>query len=123
MADAGEYIRFDGKKRSIAIPLRSDTDLRLETTDMLSRCRVYMSGFKCQKGDYCDKLHRFPREDKVLCKDHKDGECQRDASDCWFYHPGTRVAKSESNTERPSLFQPTGHLMKILRDREAKKSK
>ena len=54
------------------------------------RCQVYMTGYRCHKGDYCDKLHRFPKEDGVVCKYFKGKGCTRDAKSCWFLHPGKK---------------------------------
>ena len=124
-----KYIRYDCNKRngvdtsnSKIDDLHETTDSKLddlrETTDTLPRCVAYMSGYKCHKGEYCDRYHRFPREDKVVCKDFKEGGCQRPASECWYHHPREVVANWESESERHFLVQPMGDLIKYLRKEE-----
>ena len=79
------------------------------------RCTIYMSGLKCHKGDYCEKSHRFPREDKVLCE-YFDGEgCDRPASECWYWHPGTSI-KYVPDDNAPVIVQSMGGIMKYLKE-------
>ena len=54
------------------------------------RCKVYMAGYWCHKGDWCDRLHRFPKEDGVVCKHFKRNECTRDSRLAGIY---TQVKK------------------------------
>ena len=65
-----------------------------ETVDMEKRCLTYMLGYKCHKGEFCDAVHRLPREDKVLCKFFKEGKCNR-GSQCWYFHPFQSIPKFE----------------------------
>ena len=90
--------------------------------DLGKRCMIYMSGLKCHKGDYCEKLHRFPREDKIVCK-HINGEgCSRPVSECWFWHPGNKV-KYVPDENAPVLVPSMGDTMKYIRNNLLKKSK
>ena len=82
--------------------------------DINRRCTVYMSGLKCHKGDYCDKIHRYPREDKVLCKYINGKGCTRPAYDCWFWHPGDTV-KYVPDEDAPLLVQSMGDIMKYIK--------
>ena len=83
------------------------------------RCTIYMSGLKCHKGDYCEKSHRFPREDKVLCE-YFDGEgCDRPASECWYWHPGTSI-KYVPDDNAPLIVQSMGGIMKYLKEKTVK---
>ncbi|CAL4236905.1 unnamed protein product, partial [Meganyctiphanes norvegica] len=93
-----------------------------ETVDMdiALRCAVYMSGFKCHKGDYCDKLHRFPREDRVMCKYHIAEGCERTASDCWFWHPGEMFDKFVPDDDAPMIVQSMGDIMSYIKNELSK---
>ena len=79
------------------------------------RCMAYMSSFKCHKGDYCNKIHRFPKEDGVVCWYNKYEKCPRSTSNCWFSHTGKRVKTSVPDDDPPCLVQPIGHLMASLK--------
>ena len=85
-----------------------DSDELIECTDMIPRCRAYLDRNKCHKGDYCNKSHCYPREDKVLCRG------RRTLSDCWFYHPGEEVV-TLPDSERLPIVQTMGSLMAELR--------
>ena len=92
-----------------------------ETVDIhfARRCKEYMYGFRCHRGDCCDKMHKFPREDKILCKYFKTGECSRGATECWFWHPGKTV-KYVTPNDAPLLVEPMGYTLKYLRNKLAK---
>ena len=84
--------------------------------DKHMRCMVYMSSYKCHKGEYCNKIHRFPKEDGVVCRDNKYTKCLRSTTDCWFSHTGKRVKTSVPHDyDAPCLVQPMGHLMASLK--------
>ena len=83
--------------------------------DMYLRCKVYMSSFKCHKGEFCNKIHRYPKEDGILCRNFKDNKCTRSASDCWFSHKGEKVKAPLPENDAPYLVQPMGHLVAHLR--------
>ena len=119
--DTNRYIRYgDITGKPIYNTWLSDMDENLgvdETIDVDKhmRCMAYMSSFKCHKGDYCNKIHRFPKEDGVVCWDNKYEKCLRSTSDCWFSHTGKRVKTSVPDDDPPCLVQPIGHLMASLK--------
>ena len=79
-----------------------------------NRCQFFLRGYKCHKTDFCEKIHKLPREDFVLCKDISKGFCKRTASDCWYWHPEETV-ESLDDKNAPFLVQPMGDLIKYLR--------
>ena len=85
-----------------------------ETVDTTPRCRAHLLGQKCFKGEYCNKSHSYPKEDKILCKYYREKRCSRTASDCWFYHPKQLVTKPIPEEDRYLLVQPMGHLIRDL---------
>ena len=50
--------------------------------DPTPRCKDYLKGIRCLG---CNKQHRFPWQDDVLCDGNKVGKCDY-GSKCWFYH-------------------------------------
>ena len=93
-----------------------------ETIDMENRCIIYMKGYKCHKGDYCERLHWLPREDRVLCRFFKEGRCHREASHCWYFHPHKKVDKFKIEDDAPLLVPGVGHIMSYLRKKDTKPS-
>ena len=91
-----------------------------ETVDMEKRCLPYMTGWKCQKGRFCDAVHRYPREDKVHCKLFKEGKCSKSASRCWYFHPFQSIPKFEIEEDAPLLVPGVGHIMSYLRNKHNK---
>ena len=79
------------------------------------RCKVYMAGYWCHKGDWCDRLHRFPKEDGVVCKHFKRNECTRDSRSCWYLHPGKKVEIPAPSDNAQVLVQSVGDVLKYLR--------
>ena len=77
--------------------------------DLNGRCEIYMSGFKCHKGDWCKKTHRLPREDNVVCKAFLENGCS--GPDCWYLHPGNRVRKFIPDPKAPPLVQSMAEVM------------
>ena len=92
----------------------SPYDFFYETVDTTPRCRAHLLGQKCFKGDFCNKSHSYPKEDKILCKYYREKRCSRTASDCWFYHPKQSVTKPIPEEDRYLLVQPMGHLIRDL---------
>ena len=92
-----------------------------ETIDMENRCLIYMQGYRCHKGDYCDRIH-LTREDRVLCRLFKEGRCNREASHCWYFHPFKKVNKFEIEEDAPLLVPGVGHIMSYLRNKGTKPS-
>ena len=84
----------------------SELDKRIDK-DLEGRCVVYMSGLKCDIDENCGKEHRYPREDKVICKYNKGEVCSEHASDCWFWHP---------DDDTTILVQSIGDIMMYLRN-------
>ena len=119
--DTNRYIRYgDITGKPIYNTWLRDMDENLgvdETVDVDKgmRCMAYMSSFKCHKGDYCNKIHRFPKEDGVVCWDNKYEKCLRSTSDCWFSHTGKKVKAPLPENDAPYLVQPMGHLVAYLR--------
>ena len=91
-----------------------------ETIDMEKRCLTFMQGYRCHKGDFCDRVHRLPREDKFLCRLFKEGKCNREASHCWYSHPFKKVNKFETEEDAPLLVPGVGHIMSYLRNKGTK---
>ena len=79
-----------------------------------ARCMYFMKGLRCHKGDCCDKLHRFPKEDGVMCIDFKAGICSRPASLCWFRHPGEHSEQFTTPVDAQYAVQPVAELLKYL---------
>ncbi|CAL4066551.1 unnamed protein product [Meganyctiphanes norvegica] len=86
-----------------------------EALPMSWHCQTFLSGYKCLKGDYCDKLHEYPRENGIVCRDFISGHCDRRTDECWFQHPGQEVKEKEPNDEAPYVIQPIGELMQYLK--------
>ena len=71
---------------------------------------------KCHNGDYCGKIHRYPKEDKIPCRNIKRVYgCKRTADDCWFWHMGY-TAQDELNFAKE---QSVGTLLNRLRYRDS----
>lgn len=83
------------------------------------RCPVFMTGSTCHKGDYCERIHRLPKEDSVVCKYFKGDGCQRSASNCWFWHPGVKYDTFTPAVDAPRIVQSVGDLMKYIRNEQA----
>ena len=81
--------------------------------DFGERCKTYMKGLRCYKGEYCEKIHKFPREDHIVCQDISSGYCPRTASDCWFLHPEERI-NFIPDENAPFSVQPMGELVRYL---------
>ena len=80
------------------------------------RCQIYEDGKKCHNGDYCGKINRYPKEDKIPCRNIKRVYgCKRTADDCWFWHMGY-TAQDELNFAKE---QSVGTLIKRLRYRDS----
>merc|ERR1711970_1208785 len=115
------YIRYESDTPNIVSMDEDDSEFNEikyheyneldETADMERRCKIYMKGYRCHKGDYCERLHRLPREDRVLCKYFKEGQCRREADNCWFFHPHIKVNKFKPDDDAPLLVQAVGHTM------------
>ena len=87
-----------------------------------NRCKTFMRGiYKCIKGDYCDKLHRYPKEDNIMCRNFKEGCCQRTIEDCWFQHRPWQSNKRKKEEADYYLIEPMGHTMKRLRGEDKKR--
>ena len=82
--------------------------------DFGNRCKDYLNGYKCHKGDYCGKIHKFPKEDYVLCKDNVEGYCPRTPLTCWFWHSEESV-KFIPDENAPPIVQSVGDLIKYLK--------
>ena len=115
--DASEYKDIHYKDIHYLIDFQID-----ETIDMEKRCLTFMQGYRCHKGDFCDRVHRLPREDKVLCRLFKEGKCNREASHCWYFHPFKKVNKFEIEEDAPLLVPGVGHIMSYLRNKGTKPS-
>ena len=104
-------------------PDTSPYDYFYSTIDTTPRCRAHLLGQKCFKGEFCERTHSYPREDKILCKYYRENRCSRTASDCWFYHPRQPAIKPIPEKDRYLLVQPMGHLMRDLLSKRKWKAK
>ena len=86
--------------------------------DMYRRCLAFMKGLRCHKGEYCNNIHRLPKEDGVVCADFKAGCCSRPASLCWFRHLGVHSETFVTPSDAPCLVQPVAGLVQYLRNEE-----
>lgn len=97
-------------------------DVATENTTDISmhlRCRRYLFGQKCPRGDYCSYLHSFPKTDNVLCKEFLLGKCLRTAAQCWFKHPGEIITEEdETYEEGPSEEYSVGTLLSLLKTQQ-----
>ncbi|XP_069961389.1 serine-rich adhesin for platelets [Cherax quadricarinatus] len=84
-----------GKDHRISSPPR---DSITEDNKRNLRCQHYMRGCCYQRG--CTSLHRFPKDDNVLCKDFLKGMCRRGSSRCWYKHAYTAAKRDGVNSCR-----------------------
>ena len=86
-----------------------------DTVDLQrNRCLDFMKGLRCQGGDCCNKIHRLPKEDGVVCIDFRAGKCSRPASLCWFKHPGEHSEPFAMPSDAPFAVQPMAEVLQYL---------
>ena len=89
----------------------------------IDRCKDFMHGYVCNSGDFCKKLHRWPRDDGIICEHFLKGTCRRQTNECWFVHPHTSEKCDKpyiTPPEAPRIVQPLAELFKYLRSEEEK---
>ena len=105
----------------------SNPRLTVPASDMIDpvfnrRCYYFMRGFACDKGDYCDRIHKLPRDDNIICRDFAEDACERTAKNCWFRHPNKRYKRYTTPQNAPKLVQPMAEVFKMLKQNPKKYS-
>ena len=86
--------------------------------DFDRRCKTFLRGeHRCFFGEFCNKFHRYPKEDGVMCRLFKVGKCNRDQEECWFQHSEFQSRPKKKTQDLPFNVQPLGELMKELRQK------
>ena len=88
-----------------------------EEIPLKAHCQSYLHGNKCHKGDWCNKMHQFPRVSGLKCEDFQRGECDRLAEDCWFYHDRVVVEETCEDEHRHTTVSSMGATIKHLRQK------
>ena len=91
------------------------------TVDMeeTRRCTTYLNGLYCTG---CQKLHRYPWEDGVVCRNIRKGRCKYKGK-CWFSHPRQVKVRPVPAQKDHYIIQPTATVMQLLLRRYANTSK
>ena len=97
--------------------LNNTTSQHEETidSDFNLRCKDYLMGYKCHKGSFCNKMHKLPREDKILCKywNIKGSGCPRKPQECWFWHPNEHF-EYVPDINAPVIVQSMAETLKYI---------
>ena len=65
------------------------------------RCRSYMRKKSCLKGTSCTYLHKWPKDDNILCSKYEKGSCEKSGDECWYKHAKATI--SEENRSGRSI--------------------
>ena len=104
-----------------------DTDDEFDDTfdaDLGKRCKTFLRGdFKCIYGECYSQYHTYPKDEGILCKFWKDGQCTRSKDECWFAHSRFQSQTKKKSQPRSYNVETMGELMKRLKNEEQKKEK
>ena len=111
------YIRDDlGRKGNIYED--NETHHTVEeyiTTDTTKRCRRYLNGYECNKGDFCRGAHRYPHQDGIYCNKIIKREKCNFGKKCWFFHP--EMNQNDIKVNREKIEMSVGELIKYIREK------